>query len=159
MSSLAPAQPGPANWLRARLRLGRPRLVTVVLIALVASAPPAYLAQTGGALTTGYNIQRLQAERNSWKVRNQQLEVELAKARSLAWIEAEAVNRLGMQKPAQQTVIHVDVPPPAVGRAEGRVGAVREPPLPPAPTDPSAFNPQSWLDGVGAFLAALIIGP
>ena len=156
MSSLAPARPGPSSWLRARLRLGRPRLVTVVLIALVASAPPAYLAQTGGALTTGYNIQRLQAERNSWKVRNQQLEVELAKARSLAWIEAEAVNRLGMQKPTQQTVIHVDVPPPAIGRAEGR-GPRTGPSSQPSALDPRPSS-TSWLDGAGAFLAALIIG-
>ena len=35
-------------------------LLGVLLLAL---APPAYLLQTGGALTTGYEIQKLERER------------------------------------------------------------------------------------------------
>ena len=122
MSSLAPVRPETdAGWLLGRwrlrdVRLGRWRLAALVLLALVALAPTAYLAQTGGVLATGYTIQRLRAERNAWKVRNQQLELELAKARSLAWIETEAVTRLRMQRPAQQTVVRVDATPPAPSR-------------------------------------------
>ena len=116
MSSLAPVRPGGASWsLGWRLgggHLGRLRLVALVLLVLAGLAPPAYLVQTGGVLATGYTIQRLRAERNAWRVRNQQLELELAKARSLGWIENDAVSRLGMQRPSQQTVLLVDTPPP-----------------------------------------------
>jgi hypothetical protein len=46
--------------------------------------------------STGYDIQRLQVERDDWQLRNEQLRLELAKRRSLTWIEAEATGRLGM---------------------------------------------------------------
>ena len=55
-----------------------------------------YLLQTSGIATTGYDIQRLQAERDDWQLRNEQLRLELAKRQSLTWIEAEATGRLGM---------------------------------------------------------------
>jgi hypothetical protein len=55
-----------------------------------------YLLQTSGVATSGYDIQRLQAERDDWELRNEQLQLELAKRRSLTWIEAEATGRLGM---------------------------------------------------------------
>jgi hypothetical protein len=76
-------------------------------------APPAYLLQTGGALTTGYEIQKLERERAIWLNRNQQLEVEIARARSLAWVEHEAVYRLGMQRAPQTVAVRVDAPLPA----------------------------------------------
>ena len=177
MSSLAPprlagARPGfqtaPA-W-ASGLRLARPGRLTLALLLLLLAAPALYLANTSGALTTGYNIQKLQAERRSWQLRNQQLELELAKARSLAWVEAEAVARLGMQRPGPQTVIRVEAPrpalsvaPPAVpgsARTESAAGSR-------ARVDPSAASPAhseswaaaaSWLEGVGAFLAQLLLG-
>ena len=133
MRSLAPVRDQRATaWAagRGRLRaapLARWRLVALVLPALVGLAPAAHLAQTGGVLASGYTIQRLRAERDAWKVRNQQLELELAKARSLAWIELDAVNRLRMQRPAQQTVVRVDTPPPpAVGPASASTAAPAE---------------------------------
>ena len=144
MSSQAPVRPGGASWsLGWRLgcgRLGRLRLVALVLLVLAGLAPPAYLVQTGGVLATGYTIQRLRAERNSWRVRNQQLELELAKVRSLGWIENDAVSRLGMQRPTQQTIVRVDTPPPpprhaptAIDlRATTPTSASTRPPIPPA---------------------------
>src|SRR5207247_748346 len=49
-----------------------------------------YLLQTSSVATTGYDIQHLQAERDAWQLRNEQLQLELDKRQSLTWIEAEA---------------------------------------------------------------------
>jgi cell division protein FtsL len=65
-----------------------------------------YLVQTSGVATTGYDIQRLEAERNEWQLRNEQLRLELSKLRSLTWVESEAVGRLGMQRPDKVTYLH-----------------------------------------------------
>ena len=65
-------------------------LLAVCAVALV------YLVQTSGVATTGYDIQRLQSERTEWQLRNEQLRLELAKLRSLTWVQTEAVSRLGM---------------------------------------------------------------
>ena len=45
--------------------------------------------------------------------RNAQLRVELAKVRSLTWVEHEAVSRLKMQKPGQLTYLKLDAVAPA----------------------------------------------
>jgi hypothetical protein len=105
-------------------------------------APPAYLLQTGGALTTGYEIQKLERERTAWLNRNQQLEVEIARARSLAWVEHEAVNRLGMQRPQQTTVVRVDMPIPSPG--EPRLLRRGSEPMPAVPIE----DGPSWMDAV-----------
>jgi hypothetical protein len=62
-----------------------------------------YLAETSGIATTGYDIQRLQAERSEWELRNEQLSLELDKLHSLAWVESQATTRLGMQRPTRVT--------------------------------------------------------
>jgi hypothetical protein len=123
---------------------------------LVALAPPAYLLQTGGALTTGYNIQRLQQERAAWIIRNEQLQAEIAKAHSLVWVEHEAVFRLGMQRPAQQTVIRMDVPPPstAVIKLPGRESTM---PIT-VPTPPPVADESSVLDDLGSVVGDLVAG-
>jgi hypothetical protein len=58
-----------------------------------------YLLQTSGVATAGYDIQSLQLQRDDWQLRNEQLRFELAKRRSLTWIESEATGRLGMVRP------------------------------------------------------------
>jgi hypothetical protein len=68
-----------------------------------------YLLQASGVATTGYDIQRLQAERNDWELRNEQLQLELAKRRSLTWIEAEATGRLGMVRAEPTALAYVTV--------------------------------------------------
>ena len=87
------------EWQEARLpvlgRLWATAWLPSVLLAgcLVALM---YLLQTSGVATVGYDIQHLQVERDDWQLRNEQLRLELAKRRSLTWIESEAVGRLGM---------------------------------------------------------------
>ncbi len=80
-------------------------LLAVCAVALV------YLVQTSGVAATGYDIQQLQADRSEWQLRNEQLKLELSKLRSLPWIEAEAVNRLGMQPPEWLTYLAVEARP------------------------------------------------
>ena len=136
----------------SRLQLGRHKGLILAGILLVGLAPPAYLLQTGGALSTGYTIQRLQTERSQWIVKNEQLSAEIARARSLAWVEAEAVHRLGMQQPTQQTVVRVDVPPPSVtaGRPPESARAKQE--------TPATVPTSSWTESVGAVLANVLAG-
>jgi hypothetical protein len=86
--------------------------LVLLILALLGLAPPLYLLQTGGALTTGYEIQKLERERAIWMNRNQQIEVEIARARSLAWVEHEAVYRLKMQRPSQHVIVRMDTPIP-----------------------------------------------
>jgi hypothetical protein len=106
------ARPAALEWQDARLPvLGRlwanfwlpSVLVAALLVALI------YLLQTSGIATTGYDIQHLQAERDDWQLRNEQLQLELAKRHSLTWIEAEATGRLGMVRaePTALTFVHV----------------------------------------------------
>ena len=166
MSSLARARPHPAiPWLPSRLRISRLWVLAVALLLLVGSAPSAYLVNTSGAITTGYNIQRLQAERATWEVRNQQLELELAKARSLAWIEVEAVNRLGMRRPSQQTVVRVDAPLPSSRTQTRSLATLKSAGRPAAASDnPSSAGPgtavtESWPEKAASILAKPIAGP
>ena len=148
----------PLSRLATRLQLGRHKGLILAGLLLVGLAPPAYLLQTGGALSTGYTIQRLQTERSQWIVKNEQLSAEIARARSLAWVEAEAVNRLGMQRPAQQTIVRVDVPPPAPNGA-GATTSSRARPDGPAPgSTASAPTASSWSDTLGSVLANVLAG-
>ena len=68
-----------------------------------------YLLQTSGVATTGYDIQHLQVERDDWQLRNEQLRLELAKRRSLTWIEAEATGRLGMVRAEPTALSYVKI--------------------------------------------------
>jgi hypothetical protein len=89
--------PGLPSW-----RYLLPPLALALVIALAAAF---YLAHTGNLATSGYSIQRLQSERSQWRIKNEQLRVELAKIRSLGWVEHEAVSRLGMQRPVQHVYL------------------------------------------------------
>jgi hypothetical protein len=78
------------------------------LAALAGVVAASYLASTGTRATASYSIQRLQAERDAWRTRNEQLRVELGKARSLTWVEHEAVSRVRMHKAASLTYLQMD---------------------------------------------------
>jgi cell division protein FtsL len=93
--------------------VGRPRATGWLPLVLLCACAMAlvYLVQTSGVATTGYDIQRLQREKADWELRNDQLRLELAKLHSLAWVESEAVGRLGMQRP--DSVTYVDAAPAA----------------------------------------------
>jgi hypothetical protein len=77
-----------------------------------------YSMQLGSMTTSGYDLQRLQSERNEWRQRNEQLQLELAKVQSLAWIEVEAVRRLGMEKADRVTFLEIAPPAKAAGAGE-----------------------------------------
>ena len=164
MSSLAPGRPTSILALLAgRLQLGRHKGLIAAGLMLVGLAPPIYLLQTGGALSTGYTIQQLQKERSAWIVKNEQLNAEIARARSLAWVEAEAVTRLGMQRPTAQTIVRVDVPPPSFSSTRPAEGSrVRPEPKPSGSSSPTvvyAAGPTpTWIDAAGAMLANLLAG-
>jgi len=62
-----------------------------------------YVAQTGDVAVTGYNIQEMQAEVSDWQMKNQQVSLELSRAKALARIETEAKGRMAMV-PARDAV-------------------------------------------------------
>lgn len=94
-----------------------PRLTLLVwftlLTLLVGVVAASYLAYTGNIARANYDVQKLQTERDQWRMRNDQLRVELAKVHSLTWVEHEAVTRLNMQRPVQLTYLQVSGPEPA----------------------------------------------
>ena len=55
--------------------------------------------------------QRLQDEQKDWELKNEQLQLELAKMQSLPWVEARA-SQLGMRQPEQTVTIQVKLPAP-----------------------------------------------
>jgi hypothetical protein len=106
------AGPAALEWQEARLpvlgRLWATAWLPSVLLAgcLVALM---YLLQTSGVATVGYDIQHLQVERDDWQLRNEQLRLELAKRRSLTWIESEAVGRMGMVRPEPTSLAYLKI--------------------------------------------------
>ncbi len=102
-----PAQPIaiPRRPARVAGRTGvAPNLAWIPLVGvLLGIASLFYLAQTGDVANTGYDIQQLQAEVAEWEMRNEQLSLEMAKARALPRIEAEATKRL-LMVPARDPV-------------------------------------------------------
>lgn len=72
---------------------------------LAAVAVSLYLVQVSSMATAGYELQKLEAVRDGWLARNEQLQYELAKRRSLPWVESQATGRLGLGRPAQQPAV------------------------------------------------------
>ncbi|MCL4370617.1 MAG: hypothetical protein M1380_06885 [Chloroflexi bacterium] len=95
----------PRRARREPTRLHTPHFIAWLPLAsvLIGIASLFYLTQTSEVATTGYSIQELQVEESNWKLRNEQLSLELAKARSLAAVEAEATKRL-LMVPAKDVV-------------------------------------------------------
>ena len=83
-----------------------------------------YSMQLGNVTTSGYDKQRLEAERNEWRQRNEQLLLELAKVQSLAWIEVEATQRLGMRRAERVTYLEVSPPEPPDAGGQGSAPTV-----------------------------------
>lgn len=109
---IEPTAPAAIPWYRIP---GLPALLRAssvawlpVLALLVGLAALIYLVQTSSVATTGYDIQELERERDAWRLRNEQLQLELSKVSSLAWIEREATVRLKMKKPEEVVYLRVD---------------------------------------------------
>jgi Zn-dependent protease with chaperone function len=102
----APARPTAAAPLA--VSAGRARLALVaVVFALVAILAFVDVSQTSVLSAAGYQVGTLESARDYWKLRNDQLDLEIAEARSLATVEREA-KRLGMGPPAR--VIYLPAP-------------------------------------------------
>lgn len=133
----------PHREVPATPRLCSPAVATwLPLVAvLIGIASLFHLVQTSEVTFTGYNIQELQVEESNWKLRNEQLALEVARAKSLAVIETEAARRLGMV-PAKEAVY---LQPPKevlasrtspVSRGEARSVPELEKPASPEAKDP-----------------------
>ena len=103
---------------RAAVRSRRAPVLTATAVALLTFVGLAYLAQTSSVANTGYEITSLQAQRDAWQRRNDQLRLELARAQSLARVEREASVRLRMgpaervvyaQRPGPERIVPPDV--------------------------------------------------
>ena len=116
--------------------VGAGALVLVAFVSLL------YLAQTSGVATSGYDLQTIESERMLLKLRNDQLRLQIAQARSLERVELDARTRLKMAPP--ERVIYVSRP------------ATPRPDALPTPTDPltsawttvgnAAGSAAAWLD-------------
>lgn len=85
-------------------------LVPMVL-ALLAS-PAIYLSVTSEAVTLGASAESMRVERENWRNQNRQLELELAKLQSLAYVESEAVSRFQMRRATPAVFVRMDRPSP-----------------------------------------------
>lgn len=96
---------------------GKAVAIWLAPVLAVAFLSTMYLATTGETVTLGSTVQHLRAERDTQREVNRQLEFELAKLQSLAWVENEAIIRLGMQRAAPLVFLSVTRPVPASARA------------------------------------------
>jgi cell division protein FtsL len=113
--------------------------IAVVVIGFTAMLP---LIQSSGATSTAGNIEQLQQDKAGLQARLRELEVDVATMGSLSRIEAEATNRLGMEKPKDVHYIPIDMPPPAERKLPSRF-------LPPEPPAPTAEDSTVWDDLFG----------
>jgi len=88
----------------------RPVLLGAFLV--VASLGLLQVVQTSNATTTGYNLQRLEAERSAIQAEVHQLEAEVAVLTSIDRIDREARGRLGMVPAGNTITLEVHKQPP-----------------------------------------------
>jgi hypothetical protein len=60
-----------------------------------------YLSQASSVATGGYDLLRLQAERDRWRIRNEQLSYTIVELSSLARVEKDARDHLQLVRPEQ----------------------------------------------------------
>ncbi|MEZ4520379.1 MAG: hypothetical protein R3A46_01875 [Thermomicrobiales bacterium] len=113
---------------------GRPRrmhgaLVFLISAALIASVGMLYLLQTSHVANLGYEMSRLQEEREAALVEQQQLSAQIAEKQALTNVETIAREDLGMQSIDDYVFLDVTLP-----TAEAPVATD------PAPSKPSAIE-------------------
>lgn len=99
----------------ASLQIGPVVIVAFVAITIVAVLQ---LAQTSGATTTNFSIQRLEQTKVEVGTVVRQLETDVAKLSSLSRIEQEARERLGLVQPRAQQTIQVNASWPAANQSQ-----------------------------------------
>ena len=91
-----------------------------------------YIFQVSVVATSSYEVQRLERDRDAWRAQNEQLALELAKARSLGWVEFQAIDRLGMVRGQEALFIRVSAP---TVEAPARLQADQADPVPSTPSE------------------------
>ncbi len=120
---------------------------------LVGIASLFYLAQTSELTTASYNIQELRVEEGNWRLRNEQLALQLSQAKGLSVVEAQATGRL-LMVPARDMVYLKAVPsdlasrpsPSARGESRGAPALVKAALSSADPLDPVRLSLSSFLD-------------
>jgi cell division protein FtsL len=86
---------------------GLARLLPLTLV-LVGFISFVVLVQTSGVATNGYDVLRLEKERDDWRQQNYQLEAEASALASLNRVEDVARNKLKMEPPKKVVFVEVD---------------------------------------------------
>jgi cell division protein FtsL len=84
-------------------------IVAAVVVGVAALVP---LAQSSNATSTKGSVQELERQRDDWRARVQELEMEVATMGSLNRIEKEAIERLKMEAPQDVRYMRIDEPAP-----------------------------------------------
>ena len=115
MAATSPSLALPRNEARRAAKLDAPGIIAwlPLVSVLVGIVSLLYLAQTSELTTTGYSIQELQVQESNWMLRNEQLSLELSKAKSLAVVGAEATGRLNMVRP--EKLVYLELPAAEAG--------------------------------------------
>lgn len=87
-------------------RSALPAILTVAM-AIVSLVGLLLLVQTSGVTTTGYDVRRLEQEREDWQQANYQIEAEIAYRQSLSRVEKEARDRLKMAPATEYVFVRV----------------------------------------------------
>ncbi|HWQ29204.1 MAG TPA: septum formation initiator family protein [Dehalococcoidia bacterium] len=141
MASISRPLPGAARIpiVGPRVRL---RTVGGAALAILVLASLWQVLQTSDATTTGFEIQRLERQRDTLQAQVHSLEAEVAELSSLSRIDREARDRLGLVPPARTVYLNVDQPVPERQGIPTRYQ--------PAPVDDAALTPppESWWRGM-----------
>lgn len=111
-----------------------------------------YVFEMSVVATSAYEIQRLHQGRDHWLARNEQLHLELVKARSLPWVEYEATQRLGMVPGERPLFLSVDRETP-----DSPPDTQLQPSPEPAQPDEAPLSLLQLLDGAGSLLGWLSV--
>ncbi len=111
MASISRPLPGTVRIPVVGPRL-RPRTVAVAALATLVLASLWQVLQTSDATTTGFEIQRLERQREALQAEVHSLEADVAELSSLARIDREARERLGLVPPARTVYLDVEQPVP-----------------------------------------------
>lgn len=111
MASISRPLPGTARIPVVGPRL-RPRTVAGAALATLVLASLWQVLQTSDATTTGFEIQRLERQREALQAEVHGLEADVAELSSLERIDREARERLGLVPPAQTVYLDVGRPVP-----------------------------------------------
>ncbi len=108
-------------------------IISALVIGAAALVP---LVQSSMATTTNGNVHRLERQRDDWRARVQELEIDVATMAGLDRIENEAISKLKMVTPEETRYINVAVEAPEARKLPSRY-------LPPA-QDENEAEPGIW---------------